>query len=201
MIGRAGIHIQKIRDETGARIIFQGADDADRESVTIIGTKEVVVAAKTIVEAYVKEVDNIVEDAMIIEPKHLKHFVARMKGVAADRVNLNDAKAFIEAKDKVVAKETLKPGEVVDDIEGVQDDDCNENGDSCDDYENLDTNNDPITDRNEADILKGKLLPLQVILFRTDSRGAWSTKGDFFPSEPKEKKKCEETFGSQRKLV
>jgi hypothetical protein len=37
LIGRAGVHIQKIRDETGARIIFPGANDADRESITIIG--------------------------------------------------------------------------------------------------------------------------------------------------------------------
>jgi hypothetical protein len=37
LIGRQGIHIQKIRNETGARIIFPGADDTDRESITIIG--------------------------------------------------------------------------------------------------------------------------------------------------------------------
>ena len=37
LIGRAGIHIQKIRDETGARIIFPGDNDANSESITIIG--------------------------------------------------------------------------------------------------------------------------------------------------------------------
>merc|ERR1711970_1136672 len=95
LIGRAGVHIQKIRDETGERI-------------TIVGTKEAVAAAKTIVEARVKELDNIVEDSMTVDPKHHKHFVARRgevlrrigdefggvvvsfprNGVAGDRVNL-----------------------------------------------------------------------------------------------------------------
>ena len=37
LIGRQGINIQKIRNETGARIIFPGADDEDRESILIIG--------------------------------------------------------------------------------------------------------------------------------------------------------------------
>ena len=37
LIGLDGIHIQKIRDETGARIIFPGANDANSESITIIG--------------------------------------------------------------------------------------------------------------------------------------------------------------------
>merc|ERR1719431_665107 len=77
LIGRAGIHIQKIRDDTGARIIFPGPNDADRESITIIGTKEAVAAAKVIVEARVKELDNIVEDSMTVDPKHHKHFVTR----------------------------------------------------------------------------------------------------------------------------
>ena len=38
LIGRQGINIQKIRNETGARIIFPGAEDTDRESIMIIGT-------------------------------------------------------------------------------------------------------------------------------------------------------------------
>merc|ERR1712241_911919 len=117
LIGRAGVHIQKIRDETGARIIFPGADDADRESITIVGTKEAVAAAKSIVEARVKELDNIVEDSMTVDPKHHKHFVARRgevlrrigdefggvvvsfprNGVAGDRVNLKGARDCIDA--------------------------------------------------------------------------------------------------------
>merc|ERR1719483_1503645 len=68
LIGRAGVHIQKIRDETGARIIFPGANDEDRESITIIGTKEAVASAKAIVEARVKELDKIVEESLSASP-------------------------------------------------------------------------------------------------------------------------------------
>ena len=37
LIGRAGIHNQKIRDGTEARIVFPGANEADKESITITG--------------------------------------------------------------------------------------------------------------------------------------------------------------------
>ena len=42
-----------------------------------VGTKEAVDAAKVIVEARVKELDNIVEDSVTVDPKHHKHFAAR----------------------------------------------------------------------------------------------------------------------------
>merc|ERR1712088_1254370 len=137
LIGRAGVHIQKIRDETGARIIFPGADDADRESITIVGTKEAVAAAKTIVEARVKELDNIVEDSMTVDPKHHKHFVARRgevlrrigdefggvvvsfprSGVASDKVNLKGAKDCIDAA-------IARINEIVKDLEDMVTIDC-----------------------------------------------------------------------------
>jgi len=116
LIGRAGCHIQKIRDETGARIIFPGSGDADRESITIIGTKEAVAKAKADLEARVTELDNIVEDTMVVDPKHHRYFVARRgevlrkigdefggvvvsfprNGVASDKVSLKGAKNCIE---------------------------------------------------------------------------------------------------------
>lgn len=116
LIGRAGCHIQKIRDETGARIIFPGPNDVDRESITIIGTKEAVAKAKAELEARVNELDNIVEDTMTVDPKHHRYFVARRgevlrkigdefggvvisfprNGVASDKVSLKGAKNCIE---------------------------------------------------------------------------------------------------------
>jgi len=116
LIGRAGIHIQKIRDDTGARIIFPGAGDTDKESITIVGTKEAVEAAKKELEGRIKELDNIVEDSMTVDPKHHRHFVARRgevlrnigeefggvvvsfprSGVASDKVSLKGAKNCIE---------------------------------------------------------------------------------------------------------
>merc|ERR1712079_566491 len=116
LIGRAGCHIQKIRDDTGARIIFPGSDDADRESITIVGTKEAVAKAKADLEARILELDNIVEDSMTVDPKHHRYFVARRgevlrkigddfggvvvsfprNGVASDKVTLKGAKNCIE---------------------------------------------------------------------------------------------------------
>jgi len=116
LIGRGGIHIQKIRDDTGARIIFPGAGDTDRESITLVGTKEAVEAAKKDLEGRILELDNIVEDSMTVDPKHHRHFVARRgevlrnigdefggvvisfprNGVASDKVNLKGAKNCIE---------------------------------------------------------------------------------------------------------
>merc|ERR1719369_412974 len=55
LIGRQGINIQKIRNETGARIIFPGSEDTDRESIVIIGTKESVAKAKVDLEQKIKE--------------------------------------------------------------------------------------------------------------------------------------------------
>merc|ERR1719431_773188 len=117
LIGRGGIHIQKIRDDTGARIIFPGAGDTDRESITLVGTKEAVEAAKKDLEGRILELDNIVEDSMTVDPKHHRHFVARRgevlrnigdefggvvisfprNGVASDKVNLKGAKNCIQA--------------------------------------------------------------------------------------------------------
>merc|ERR1719495_2386961 len=116
LIGRQGINIQKIRNETGARIIFPGPQDVDRESITIIGTKEAVAHAKKDLEARVNELDNIVEDTMTVDPKHHRFFVARRgevlrkigeefggvvisfprNGVASDKVSLKGAKNCIE---------------------------------------------------------------------------------------------------------
>merc|ERR1719392_524996 len=77
LIGKAGIHIQKIRDDTGARIIFPGPNDTDKETIVVIGTKEAVEAAKKTMEAKIKELDNIVEDSITVNPKYHKHFVAK----------------------------------------------------------------------------------------------------------------------------
>ena len=54
LIGRNGANVQSIRDKTGARIIFPGEKDKDRELITILGTKESVADAKTELEARIK---------------------------------------------------------------------------------------------------------------------------------------------------
>jgi len=117
LIGKAGIHIQKIRDDTGARIIFPGPNDTDKETIVVIGTKEAVESAKRTMEAKIKELDNIVEDSMTVNPKFHKHFVAKRgevlrrigeefggvvvsfprAGVESDKVTLKGSKNCIQA--------------------------------------------------------------------------------------------------------
>merc|ERR1719187_2545958 len=137
LIGRQGINIQKIRNETGARIIFPGSEDTDRESIVIIGTKESVAKAKVDLEARIKDLDNIVEDSMTVDPKYHRHFVARRgkvlreigdefggvvvsfprTGVPSDRVNLKGARNCIDA-----AKARIE--EIVADLEDMVTIDC-----------------------------------------------------------------------------
>jgi hypothetical protein len=54
LIGRHGSNVQAIRDKTGARIIFPGEKDQDREVITIVGTKESVASAKKELEEKIK---------------------------------------------------------------------------------------------------------------------------------------------------
>ena len=73
----SNIHIQKIRDETGARIIFPGPNNVDKESIMITGTKEAAAAAKKELEARIVDLDNTVMVTMIVDPKHHRYFVGR----------------------------------------------------------------------------------------------------------------------------
>jgi len=117
LIGRQGVNIQSVREKTGARIIFPNETEADREVITIIGTKEAVAAAKTELEIRIKDLDKIVEEVMTVDPKHHKYFVARRgevlrqigdqfggvvvsfprNGVISDKVTLKGAKDCVEA--------------------------------------------------------------------------------------------------------
>jgi len=77
LIGRQGANIQGVRDKTGARIIFPSEKDKDREAITILGTKEAVAQAKKELEARIKDLDNVIEDTMTVNPQHHRYFVNR----------------------------------------------------------------------------------------------------------------------------
>jgi len=116
LIGRQGVNIQKIRDETKARIIFPSEKDEDREVITLLGTKEAVEAAQKELEAKIKDLDEIVEEIMTVDAKHHRFFVARRgevlrnigdtfggvvvsfprPGVTSDKVTLKGAKDCVE---------------------------------------------------------------------------------------------------------
>lgn len=86
LIGKKGASIKKIRDSTGARIIFPTNDDKDKEVITIIGKKENVETAKAQLEAIILEVNNNTESEMDVDPKYHKHFVAK-RGEVINRIS------------------------------------------------------------------------------------------------------------------
>nr|XP_058155674.1 vigilin isoform X3 [Dasypus novemcinctus] len=130
LIGKGGGKIRKVRDSTGARIIFPAAEDRDQELVTIIGKEEAVREAQRELEALIQNLDNVVEDCMLVDPRHHRHFVIRRgqvlreiaeeyggvmvsfprSGTQSDRVTLKGAKDCVEA-----AKRRIQ--EIIEDLE------------------------------------------------------------------------------------
>ncbi|XP_061833459.1 high density lipoprotein binding protein a isoform X2 [Nerophis lumbriciformis] len=120
LIGKGGGNIRKVRDSTGARIIFPTADDKDQELITVIGTEEAVRDAQKELEELIKGLDNVIEDSMNVDPKHHRYFVARRgqvlrdladeyggvmvsfprTGTQSDKVTLKGAKECVEAAKK-----------------------------------------------------------------------------------------------------
>uniref|UniRef100_A0A665W4S7 Vigilin n=1 Tax=Echeneis naucrates TaxID=173247 RepID=A0A665W4S7_ECHNA len=84
LIGKGGGNIRKVRDSTGARIIFPTSDDKDQELITVVGTEEAVQEAQKELEELIKSLDNVVEDTMNVDPKHHRYFVARRGQVLRD---------------------------------------------------------------------------------------------------------------------
>ncbi|XP_056325157.1 vigilin [Danio aesculapii] len=77
LIGRGGANIRRVRDRTGARIIFPSTDDQEQEHITIMGKEEAVILAQRELETLIKNLDDVIEDSMIVEPRHHRHFVCR----------------------------------------------------------------------------------------------------------------------------
>ncbi|XP_075883863.1 high density lipoprotein binding protein a isoform X2 [Nelusetta ayraudi] len=120
LIGKGGGNIRKVRDSTGARIIFPTADDKDQELITVIGTEEAVQEAQKELEELIRSLDNVIEDTMIVDPKHHRYFVARRgqvlrdladeyggvmvsfprTGAQSEKVTLKGAKECVEAAKK-----------------------------------------------------------------------------------------------------
>lgn len=81
LIGKSGANIKKVRDKTGARVIFPTEKDDDKDTITIIGRKEEVLAAKEELFYMIKELEKTVEATISVDPKHHRHFLARRNGV------------------------------------------------------------------------------------------------------------------------
>lgn len=137
LIGRGGSSIRKVRENTGARIVFPTPSDEDKELITIIGKKEGVEAAKQELMKAIKDLDNIVEGEVHVDPKHHKYFVAKRgeklreiaddfggvvvsfprNGVNSDRVVLKGAKDCIEGAKKRIL-------EIVDELDSMVSIEC-----------------------------------------------------------------------------
>ncbi|KAK2863117.1 hypothetical protein Q5P01_002650 [Channa striata] len=130
LIGRGGANIRRVRDRTGARIIFPSPDDTEQELITIVGKEEAVRQAQKELESLVKNLDDVVEDSMVVDFRHHRHFVCRRgqvlrelaeeyggvavsfprTGANSQRVTLKGAKDCVEA-----AKKRIQ--EIIEDLE------------------------------------------------------------------------------------
>ncbi|XP_049423681.1 vigilin [Epinephelus fuscoguttatus] len=130
LIGRGGANIRRVRDKTGARIIFPSPDDTEQELITIVGKEEAVRQAQKELESLVKNLDDVVEDSMVVDVRHHRHFVCRRgqvlrelaeeyggvavsfprTGANSQRVTLKGAKDCVEA-----AKKRIQ--EIIEDLE------------------------------------------------------------------------------------
>uniref|UniRef100_A0A3Q3WGK9 Vigilin n=1 Tax=Mola mola TaxID=94237 RepID=A0A3Q3WGK9_MOLML len=130
LIGRGGANIRRVRDRTGARIIFPSPDDSEQELITIVGKEEAVRQAQKELESLVKNLDDVVEDSMVVDVRHHRFFVCRRgqvlrelaeeyggvavsfprTGANSQRVTLKGAKDCIEA-----AKKRIQ--EIIEDLE------------------------------------------------------------------------------------
>ena len=120
LIGRGGVNIKKVRDSTGARVIFPSPDDQDKHLIIVMGKKENVEQARAELELLIKDLDNITEGELSVDPKHHRHFVARRGavlqqiaedfggvivsfprlGVSTDKVKLKGSKDCVEGAKK-----------------------------------------------------------------------------------------------------
>ncbi|XP_077357340.1 vigilin [Festucalex cinctus] len=130
LIGRGGANIRRVRDRTGARIIFPSADDTAQELITIVGKEEAVRQAQKELERLVKNLDDVLEDSMDVDVRHHRHFVCRRgqvlrelaeeyggvavsfprTGANSQRVSLKGAKDCVEAVKKRIR-------EIIEDLE------------------------------------------------------------------------------------
>lgn len=67
LIGKGGGNIRKVRDNTGARIIFPTSEDKDQELITIMGTEEAVKEAQKELETLIK---NLVRKELLFSFPH-----------------------------------------------------------------------------------------------------------------------------------
>ena len=88
-----------MREKFGARVMFPTKTNGDdSEIITIIGRKEKVDAAKKHMEEMIKDLENITEDTITVDPKHHRHFIQRRGQVWRETHNRGDCDShFIDS--------------------------------------------------------------------------------------------------------
>ena len=82
LIGRAGVHVNKVQEETGVRVIFPNSKAAADEKVLVIGKKEGVEAAQKLLMDKASLLDSLTKDSISIDNKHHRFFIARRAQVS-----------------------------------------------------------------------------------------------------------------------
>ncbi|KAL1766593.1 Vigilin [Sigmodon hispidus] len=128
LMSKNGGNLHEICEKTGARIIFPTFKNKDQESVTIIGTEEAVKDVQKEVEVLLKDLENVVEDSILINPKFHNYFVMQRgqllreiikeyggvfvtfsyAGKQSTKVTIKGAKACVEAAKKHI-QEIFEP--------------------------------------------------------------------------------------------
>jgi len=108
LIGKGGINIRKVREKTGVRIIFPTRQDENRELITIIGKKEAVEEAKKELNSKIKDLNNIVEGEVTIDPKHHRYLASRRAQVLREVSDEYGGVSISLPKENTSAKVALK---------------------------------------------------------------------------------------------
>lgn len=74
LIGRGGANIRKVREKTGARVVFPVSGDADQESIMIMGKKEEVEGAKAELESLIQNLVSLVWSAQLSTFSRFNYF-------------------------------------------------------------------------------------------------------------------------------
>lgn len=78
LIGKNGGNVRRVRESTGAQILFPSEKEKDgNDTIVIVGRKEEVAAAKKELEEMISDLDKIVEDTVLIEHRYHSHFIAK----------------------------------------------------------------------------------------------------------------------------
>ncbi|KPM05623.1 Vigilin-like protein [Sarcoptes scabiei] len=133
LIGKNGCNINKLRDQHNVRVQFSSDNKLNKEDdrVVITGKKEDVQTARTILEAKIKELENVTELQMRMDPKYHHLFVARRAALCKQifeeygGVNITFPSQSDKNNDKIIlkgSKECLEAAkqrilEIVDDYE------------------------------------------------------------------------------------